>query len=73
MGEVRAKVEGQQFTRGVENINMTDLIFSLLTLLNTSKTIGYLGFCVFIVPSFMLYTNGKYSRNHANLSPYQDI
>jgi hypothetical protein len=27
--EVREKVEGQQFTRGVENTNMTDRIFSL--------------------------------------------
>ncbi len=37
VGEVREKVEGQQFTRGVENINMTDCISSLQTLLNTSK------------------------------------
>jgi hypothetical protein len=29
MGEVREKVEGQQFTRGVENTNMTDSISSL--------------------------------------------
>jgi hypothetical protein len=37
-GEVREKVEGQQqFTRGVENTNMTDCISSLETLLNTSK------------------------------------
>jgi hypothetical protein len=28
-GEVREKVEGQQFTRGVENTNMTDCISSL--------------------------------------------
>jgi hypothetical protein len=27
--EVREKVEGQQFTRGVENTNMTDCISSL--------------------------------------------
>jgi hypothetical protein len=25
VGEVREKVEGQQFTRGVENTNMTDV------------------------------------------------
>ncbi len=37
MGEVRVKVEGQKFTRGVENTNMTDCISSLKTLLNTSK------------------------------------
>ncbi len=36
-GEVREKVEGQQFTRGVENTNITDCISSLYTLLNTSK------------------------------------
>ncbi len=29
MGEVREKVEGQQFTRGVANTNMTDYISSL--------------------------------------------
>jgi hypothetical protein len=29
VGEVREKVEGQQFTRGVENANMTDCISSL--------------------------------------------
>ncbi len=29
MGEIREKVEGQQFTRGVENTNMTDCISSL--------------------------------------------
>jgi hypothetical protein len=29
VGEVREKVEGQQFTRGVENTNMTDCISSL--------------------------------------------
>jgi hypothetical protein len=29
VGEVREKVEGQQFTRKVENANMTDCIFSL--------------------------------------------
>ncbi len=29
MGEVREKVEGQQFTRGVDNTNMTDCISSL--------------------------------------------
>ncbi len=29
VGDVREKVEGQQFTRGVENTNMTDCIFSL--------------------------------------------
>ena len=34
VGEVREKGEGQQFTRGVENINTTDCISSLL---NTSK------------------------------------
>ncbi len=28
-GEVREKVEGQQYTRGVENTNMTDSISSL--------------------------------------------
>jgi hypothetical protein len=28
-GEVREKVEGQQYTRGVENTNMTDCISSL--------------------------------------------
>jgi hypothetical protein len=28
-GEVREKVEGQQFTRGVENTYMTDCISSL--------------------------------------------
>jgi hypothetical protein len=28
-GEIREKVEGQQFTRGVENTNMTDCISSL--------------------------------------------
>ncbi len=32
VGEVREKVEGQQFTRGVENTNMTDCISSLKTL-----------------------------------------
>ncbi len=37
LGEVREKVEGQQFTRGVENTNITDCVFSLETLLNTSK------------------------------------
>jgi hypothetical protein len=37
VGEVREKVEWQQFTRGVENINITDCISSLKTLLNTSK------------------------------------
>ncbi len=37
VGEVREKVEGQQYTRGVENTNMTDCISSLKTLLNTSK------------------------------------
>ncbi len=34
-GEVREEVEGKQYTRGVENTNMTDYISSLL--LNTSK------------------------------------
>jgi hypothetical protein len=29
VGEVREKVEWQQFTRGVENTNMTDCISSL--------------------------------------------
>jgi hypothetical protein len=29
VGEVREKVEWQQFTRGVENTSMTDCIFSL--------------------------------------------
>jgi hypothetical protein len=29
VGEVREKVEGQQFTRGVENTNRTDCISSL--------------------------------------------
>ncbi len=29
VGEVREKVEGQQFTRGVENTNMTNCISSL--------------------------------------------
>jgi hypothetical protein len=29
VGEVREKVEGQQFTRGVKNTNMTDCISSL--------------------------------------------
>ncbi len=29
VGEIREKVEGQQFTRGVENTNMTDFISSL--------------------------------------------
>ncbi len=29
LGEVREKVEGQQFTRGVENTHMTDCISSL--------------------------------------------
>jgi hypothetical protein len=29
VGEVREKVEGQEFTRGVENTNMTDCISSL--------------------------------------------
>jgi hypothetical protein len=29
LGEVREEVEGQQFTRGVENTNMTDCISSL--------------------------------------------
>jgi hypothetical protein len=29
VGEVREKVEGQQFTRRVENNNMTDCISSL--------------------------------------------
>ncbi len=29
VGEVREKVEGQQFTRGVENTNMTDCISCL--------------------------------------------
>jgi hypothetical protein len=28
MGEVREKVEGQKFTRGVENTDMTDCISS---------------------------------------------
>ncbi len=29
VGKVREKIEGQQFTRGVENTNMTDCISSL--------------------------------------------
>jgi hypothetical protein len=29
VGEAREKVEGQQFTRGIENTNMTDFISSL--------------------------------------------
>jgi hypothetical protein len=29
VGKVKEKVEGQQFTRGVENTNMTDCISSL--------------------------------------------
>jgi hypothetical protein len=29
VGEVREKVEGQQFTKGVENTNMNDCISSL--------------------------------------------
>jgi hypothetical protein len=37
VGEVREKVEGHQFTRAVENTNMTDCISGLKTLLNTSK------------------------------------
>jgi hypothetical protein len=37
LDEVREKVEVQQFTRGVENTNMTDSISSLSTLLNTRK------------------------------------
>jgi hypothetical protein len=37
VGEVREKVEGQQFTREVEITYMTDCISSLWTLLNTSK------------------------------------
>jgi hypothetical protein len=36
-GEVREKVEGQQYTRGIENTNMTDCISSLQTLLNSIK------------------------------------
>jgi hypothetical protein len=34
VGEVREKVEGQEFTRGVENTNMTDCI-SILQSLNS--------------------------------------
>jgi hypothetical protein len=37
VGEVREKIEGQQFTGGVENTKITDCISSLQTLLNTSK------------------------------------
>jgi hypothetical protein len=29
VGEIREKVDGQQFTRGVENTNMNDFISSL--------------------------------------------
>jgi hypothetical protein len=36
VGEAGEKIEGQQFTRGVKNTNMTDCISSLLTVLNTS-------------------------------------
>jgi hypothetical protein len=34
--EVREEVEGQQFTRGFENTNMTNCISSIKTLLNTN-------------------------------------
>jgi hypothetical protein len=37
LGEVREKEEGQQFTRGVKNTNMTVCISSLYPLLITSK------------------------------------
>ncbi len=37
MGDVREKVDGQLFTRGVENTNMADCISSLKTLENTSE------------------------------------
>jgi hypothetical protein len=30
VGEVRDKIEGQEFTRGVEKTNMTDCISSLI-------------------------------------------
>ncbi len=36
-GGGQRETRGQQFTRGVENTNMTDCISSLKTLLNTSK------------------------------------
>jgi hypothetical protein len=45
--EVREKVEGQQYTRGVENTSMTGFISSLQTLYNTSKD-DILGFGSFI-------------------------
>jgi hypothetical protein len=51
VGEAREKIEGQQFTRGVKNTNMTDCISSLLTLLNTST--DDIQVFVFIVPSSM--------------------
>jgi hypothetical protein len=37
VGEVREKVDGQQFTRGIESTNMTNCISSLQTELNTSN------------------------------------
>ncbi len=52
-GEVREKVEGQQFTRGVENTNMT-----------SHQWRRHLGFCFCIVPSSMFPTQlEKFSPN----------
>jgi hypothetical protein len=33
LGEIREKVKGQQFTRGVENTNRTDCIFRLIQII----------------------------------------
>ncbi len=37
-GMVKEKVEGQQFTKGIENTNMADYTSSLVTIINTKKT-----------------------------------
>ncbi len=34
---VKEKVEGQQFTKGVVNTNMTEYTSSILTIINTKK------------------------------------
>jgi hypothetical protein len=51
VGQVREKAEGQQFTRGVENTNMTYCISSIKAIKHQWRR--NLGFCVCIVPSFM--------------------
>ncbi len=63
--EIREKIEGQ-FTRGVENTNMTDCISSLQTLLNTSKD-DIQDFVSFQIHVPSPHTSSKNPTKHSNI------